>query len=161
MLYNLKESGIIMIELLNYSILNPPNNCLFRCVCPDFEQELSKIIEKCGNKSAFIGLYEQRLKFLSEKQRSCFLREQWFEKIKYDSNHWLYSIKFKSGKLNKNIRILFIFTNKYPILLCAFDEKKKDSKNSYDNYIKIANDRIEKLIKLKFIERDDILCHNL
>lgn len=160
MLYNLEESGIIMIELLNYSISNPPNNYPFRCVCPAFEQELSEIIETCGNKPAFIGLYEQRLKFLKEKQRNCFLREQWFEKIKHDSNHWLYSMKFKSGKLNKNIRILFIFTKKYPIFLCAFEEKNRYSKNSYYNNIKVANERIERLIKLKFIERDDILCHN-
>lgn len=159
MLYNEKESDILMIiDLLNYPNSQNQKKYTIQCANPDFEQELLDIIDKCGNETAFVGLYTQRLHYLKETKDKCFLRKQWFEKLKHDPNHRLYSMKFKSGSLNKNLRILFICTRKCIILLNPFVE---NSNKSYNKNIEIANKRIERLITLKLLERDDIICHNI
>ena len=156
MLYNQGERNILMIESLNDSKFLVTKNHLIKCTNPTFEQELSNILKKCGDESVFVGLYKQRLQYLADNHNTFFLRGQWFEKLKYDPKHRLFSMKFKSDSITKNIRIIFICTNTQIILLCAFIE---NDKKSYDRNIELANKKVEKLIKLKFIERDDIICH--
>ena len=147
----------MIIDVLNYPDSRPTNHSVIRCANPDFEQELSDILEKCGNKIAFSELYKQRLKYLEESRNNCFLRRQWFEKLKHDTNQRLYSMKFKSGSISKNIRILFICTTTRVILLCAFVENTKQK--SYSKNIEIANKRIKQLINYHFIKEEDIICH--
>ena len=129
-----------------------------RCSADDFELDLKDIIEKSGNKDAFKGLYVQRLQFLSIQKERCYLRSNWFERLKHDSQHRLYSMKFNSGRLGINPRILFICVKDCIILLNAFNE---NSDTSYRKNIEIANKRIDELIKSSDLEGEDIICHNI
>ena len=145
------------IELITYpeEIVSFPS---IRCFGDDFELDLKDIIEKSGNKDAFKGLYAQRLQFLSNQKEHCYLKSNWFERLRYDPQHRLYSIKFNSGRLNINPRILFICVNDCIILLSAFNE---NNDTSYSESIEIANKRIDELIKSSDLKGEDIICHNI
>lgn len=162
MLYNLKESDIMIIEVPSY-----PTSLEFKpqridCYNPIFDNELSDMVDNSGTKEDFAGLYNQRLRWLDAKKEHCFLHRQWFERLKHDKSKCLFSMKFKSGTFKQNLRILFICTKQKAILLTAFVEKdaKSESNTSYNKNVKIANDRIESLINSGKLERNDIICHS-
>lgn len=114
---------------------------------PDFEADLKTMLDKSGHKTDFWCKYKQRLRFLDERKAKCFLKHDWFEKLKQADG--LYSMRFDRSE--KNIRILFAFIEynnlEYALLLCAFEEKdsKNKSPNSYRTWTETARKRLEEV----------------
>jgi len=74
---------------------------------PKFEDDLRNLIEKSGFKGKFKPLFKQRLCFLEDRMVQCTQKSDWFEKLRNVDD--LFAIRF--NKKNKNIRIIFTFTD--------------------------------------------------
>lgn len=113
---------------------------------PECKEDLDKILEGSGYEQEFIRLFRMRTRFLAERGKACYLKNDWFE-ILVNTNE-LYSMKFIGARSKRNIRILFVFRrngkNLNAVLLHAFEEKdgKYKSKTSYKRAIIVANRRI-------------------
>lgn len=144
---------IIALDNLTYPETIEKDDLL--CVFPQFEEDLKGILKNCGFTSDFAAKFNQRIRFLSERGINCILHRQWFEKIKYDDTHRLYSLRIQD---KQNIRMLFLFIKKnrcaLPVFLCAFREK---AKKDYREASATANKRAEILIEQNYINKEDIM----
>lgn len=108
-------------------------------------EELKKILENSGYKKEFIIKFRNRLKFLVDRKKWCYQKNDWFEELKGNSQ---FSSMRVSG--NKNIRILFTFCNQglkeHAVLLVSFEEKRT---KDYKTHIEIAKDRLKELNEWK------------
>lgn len=111
---------------------------------PEFEDDLRNLIEKSGLEGKFKPLFKQRLDFLEERMEKCTQKRVWFEKLKKADD--LFVIRF--NKKNKNIRIIFTFTDSsrkhIAILLCNFEERDK---SDYAKAIELATKRRAEILR--------------
>lgn len=115
---------------------------------PDYESDLTAILERSGRKADFCNKYKNKLRFLEERKKTCVQRSNWFEDLRRADQ--INAIRFDRNE--KNIRILFSFIEykgvQYAILLYAFEEKdnKNRSRTSYNTGIPIAEKRLKEVM---------------
>lgn len=108
----------------------------------DCENELREIERDYCNKEKFLSDLRARLNYLNEKREEAVFHREWFEKLKHAEK--LYSMHM--AKIN-NTRVLYCFYERKIYLLCAFCEKSRGKRDSYPQFIEIAEKRYSDIFK--------------
>lgn len=104
-------------------------------VHPDLIKEVSQILEKTGERKAFLSKFINNLKFLKNYGELAHIQStDKFEKLKQAENMYSMHIKGKTF----NVRILYSFLANGTILLHGFDEKSGKKVTNYSKAVPIA-----------------------
>lgn len=86
--------------------------------------------------------FKVRLQYLKTHWDGAVQHSEWFEKLSYDKN--LYSLHIATVS---NLRILYVLHAHQAWLLCAFAEKNRTKRDSYQRYIPVAQQRLKAILE--------------
>lgn len=113
--------------------------CLMHIQCED---ELRDIAQHSGNIRKLRANFKTRLKYLKDHWEKAVEHHEWFEKLSHEKS--LYSLHIATVN---NLRILYVLHDDQAWLLCAFAEKSRTKRDSYQRYIPVAQKRLNEILE--------------
>jgi len=127
------------LKLLEFPNRLNENWCLMH---PQCEDELRDIADASGNLRRLRSSFNSRMQYLKIHWENAVQHHEWFEKLSHEKN--LYSMHI--ARVN-NLRILYVLHGNQVWLLCAFTERERKKRDSYQRYIPVAQKRLKEVLE--------------